>query len=96
MMLFDEKFRDEIIGWHGYKRDRDDPKFTEGHIAMMCLLASRNAGARSCSTAEGFSWEESEVANLLKTIYEAGYKHACDCIKRELKSVERMLDYRDY
>lgn len=93
MLLYDEKFRDEIRGWHGYKSDRDDPVFTEGHLAMMARLASRNADARSCSMAEGFTWEESEVAELLKTVYEAGYKHACDCIRRELKSVERMVNY---
>ena len=92
MLIYDEKLKEKVNMWHGYKLGREKPVFTEEHIAMIALLAKRVADARSCSTSEGFTWEEYEIANLLETVYAAGYNHAIEAIKTRLEPVNALVN----
>ncbi len=92
MFIFDEKLREDVHNWHGYKMNMDHPKITEEHIALIAALVGRIADARSCSTAEGFTFEEEEVANLLKIVYAAGYYHACSMVRERLDDVNAIVN----
>lgn len=93
MFIFDVELREKVQNWHGYKMGADTPKITEEQIALMAFLAGRIADARSCSTAEGFSWEEEEVANLLLVVYQAGYAHACSLVRERLDDVNAVVNF---
>lgn len=92
MIIFDGKLRDKANGWHGYKLGRDKPVFTEEHIAMIALLTKRVADGRSCSTSEGFTFEEFEIATLLSTVYEAGCDHVAEAVKAKLEPVNSLVN----
>lgn len=84
MLFFDQKLREEAYNWHGYKPDWNNKNITEGDIGMIAQLAHRIADYRSCSESEGFTWQESEIADLLTMVWRAGYRSCADSIKERV------------
>ena len=95
MIIFDEKLRDNAQTYaHGYKFD-PDKKFNEADVARIAMLISRIAEDRDCSHSGGsFTYEDGDVANLLRMVYQAGYDKACGWVKeRVMPEIHGLIGY---
>ena len=95
MIIFDTKLRDDAYAYtKGYKADWDK-HFDEADVARLGMLIGRIAEERSCSVAEGgFSYEDADMARLLRMVYEAGYNKACDWVKeRVMPEIKGLIGY---
>ena len=97
MIIFDENLRDKAYAYgKGYKSDWDK-KVDEADVARIAMLITRIAEDRDCSYSDGhggFSYEDGDIANLLRMVYEAGYNHACDYVKeRIMPGIRGLIGY---
>lgn len=87
-IIFDQKLKDEAIHWRNYKPEWKT--LTEGQLGVAQSIVARISEDYSCSTSNGFSFEEEELATLFRMVYDAGYNHA---IKNVLESRVKDLRY---